>query len=78
MQCVIRKTEKDIFVYDVMGPEDEAVLGGLAIDIGTTTVSALIINMESGEIIGKASSGNGQIRYGCLLYTSASSTIIQK
>ena len=64
VQCVIRKTEKDIFVYDVMGPEDEAVLGGLAIDIGTTTVSALIINMESGEIIGKASSGNGQIRYG--------------
>lgn len=40
------------------------VIGGLAVDIGTTTVSGLIINMETGEIIGKASSGNGQIRYG--------------
>ena len=39
-------------------------IGGLAIDIGTTTVSALLINMLTGEIIGKASAGNGQIRYG--------------
>ena len=46
-------------------PKDaEVVIGGLAIDIGTTTVSALLINMLTGEIIGKASAGNGQIRYG--------------
>ncbi len=39
-------------------------IGGLAIDIGTTTVSAVMINMETGEILAKAFSGNGQIRYG--------------
>ena len=49
---------------DVDQKEEPVVIGGLAIDIGTTTVSALLINMQTGEILGKASSGNGQIRYG--------------
>ena len=40
------------------------VIGGLAIDIGTTTVSAVLINMENGEILAKSSAGNGQIRFG--------------
>ena len=40
------------------------MVGGLVVDIGTTTVSALIVDMLSGEILAKASSGNGQIRYG--------------
>ena len=39
-------------------------MGGLAIDIGTTTVSGLLVNMLTGEVLGKASAGNGQIRYG--------------
>ena len=39
-------------------------MGGLAVDIGTTTVSAVIIDMATGEILAKSSSGNGQIRYG--------------
>ncbi len=33
-------------------------------DIGTTTVSAVLINMETGEILAKSSAGNGQIRFG--------------
>ena len=37
---------------------------GLAIDIGTTTVTGALINLESGTILSKASAGNGQIRYG--------------
>ena len=63
---MVRKdaSEKDIFVYDVYPKDEEVVIGGLAVDIGTTTVSALLINMQTGEIIGKASAGNGQIRYG--------------
>ena len=40
------------------------MIGGLAVDIGTTTVSAVLINMETGEILAKSSSGNGQIRFG--------------
>ena len=37
---------------------------GLAVDIGTTTVTGALINLESGDILSKASAGNGQIRYG--------------
>ncbi len=40
------------------------VAAGLAIDIGTTTVSAVAVDMLTGKILAKASSGNGQIRYG--------------
>lgn len=64
VKAVIRQTRNDVFVYDVCASGDDVVIGGLVVDIGTTTVSALIINMETGEILAKASSGNGQIRYG--------------
>ena len=65
VRCVARTSSAgDIFVYDVYPKDAEVVIGGLAIDIGTTTVSALLINMLTGEIIGKASAGDGQIRYG--------------
>ena len=37
---------------------------GVAIDIGTTTVTAALIDLATGEIHGKASAGNDQIRYG--------------
>ena len=64
VKAVVRSTDKDVFVYDIQNAAEEVVIGGLVLDIGTTTVSALIINMETGEILAKASSGNGQIRYG--------------
>ena len=64
VKCVVRTTPDDMFVYDIFGKDEDVLIGGLAIDIGTTTVSALIINMENGEILAKASAGNGQIRYG--------------
>lgn len=62
IKCVVRKTSQDVFVYDVMSHEEEVVIGGLAVDIGTTTVSAILLDMTTGEILAKASSGNGQIR----------------
>ena len=37
---------------------------GVAVDIGTTTVTAALLDLGSGRVVGKASSGNGQIRYG--------------
>ena len=64
VKCVLRTTSNDMFVYDVFGSEEKVVIGGLAVDIGTTTVSAVIINMENGEILAKGSAGNGQIRFG--------------
>lgn len=64
VKCVIRTTPNDMFVYDIFGADKEVVVAGLAVDIGTTTVSAVLLNMENGEILAKGSSGNGQIRYG--------------
>ena len=64
VKCVIRATFDDMYVYDIFGKDEDVVIGGLAIDIGTTTVSAVLINMENGEILAKSSAGNGQIRFG--------------
>ena len=43
---------------------DDKVLVGCAIDIGTTTVSMVLVDLETGKILAKGSSGNGQIRFG--------------
>ncbi|MFV0528585.1 MAG: corrinoid activation/regeneration protein AcsV [Lachnospiraceae bacterium] len=64
VQCIIRTTPQDVFVYDILPKEKKAVIVGLVIDIGTTTVSALLIDMKTGELLSKASAGNAQIRYG--------------
>ncbi|MDO5410333.1 MAG: corrinoid activation/regeneration protein AcsV [Lachnospiraceae bacterium] len=64
VKCVVRQTTKSVFVYDVFPSDENIVIGGLAIDIGTTSVAALLINMQTGEIISRASTGNGQIRFG--------------
>lgn len=65
VRCVVGKSGSDnFFVYDIFPQDENVVIGGVAIDIGTTTVTALLIDMVTGEILGKASSGNGQIRYG--------------
>jgi uncharacterized 2Fe-2S/4Fe-4S cluster protein (DUF4445 family) len=39
-------------------------LFGVAIDIGTTSVSACLVDLYNGELLSKASSGNAQIKYG--------------
>jgi len=44
-------------------PEDETSYG-LAIDVGTTTVSVVLVSLKTGFILAKATTGNGQIRYG--------------
>lgn len=37
---------------------------GAAVDIGTTTVTAAMLDLNTGAVISKGSLGNGQIRYG--------------
>ena len=64
VKCVVRTAPNDMYVYDIFDSKKDVVIGGLAVDIGTTTVSAVLINMETGEILAKSSSGNGQIRFG--------------
>ncbi len=64
IQCVVSKKEDQSEVLDVFGSDEEVKVCGLAVDIGTTTVSAIVIDMLTGKILSKASSGNAQIRYG--------------
>ena len=52
-----------LLVVDVTAKED-APIYGCAIDIGTTTVTGVLMDLASGKLTAKASAGNGQIRYG--------------
>ena len=49
---------------DVRGAGAAQPMCGLAIDIGTTTVSAVVMDLKTGKLLAKGSGGNGQIRYG--------------
>ncbi len=51
------------FCMQVCDPADTAVVG-CAVDIGTTTVTMVLVDLENGNILAKGSAGNGQIRYG--------------
>ena len=48
---------------EITSAGDKAIVG-CAIDIGTTTVSMVLVDLETGKILAKGSSGNGQIRFG--------------
>ena len=62
--CVKGELKESLFTcMDLCAPEDTALVG-CAIDIGTTTVSMVLTDLESGKLLAKGSSGNGQIRFG--------------
>ena len=62
--CVKGQHKGDRFeCMEICAPDDTAMVG-CAIDIGTTTVTMVLVDLESGKILAKGSSGNGQIRYG--------------
>ena len=56
-------TDGVLTVMDVSEKPD-APLYGCAIDIGTTTVTGVLMDLATGTLTAKASAGNGQIRYG--------------
>lgn len=62
--CVLRKHGSALQVADIHAPGLKHPACGLAIDIGTTTVSAALADMEDGSLLARASAGNGQIRFG--------------
>ena len=62
--CVKGRHDGDTFHIMDICPADDTDLVGCAIDIGTTTVSMVLVDLTSGRILAKGSSGNGQIRYG--------------
>ncbi len=62
--CVKGELKENTFrCMEICGAEDTKIVG-CAIDIGTTTVSMVLVDLASGELLAKGSSGNGQIRYG--------------
>ena len=62
--CVKGELVGDTFrCMEICGPEDTNIVG-CAIDIGTTTVTMVLVDLTNGKILAKGSSGNGQIRYG--------------
>ena len=62
--CVKGQLQDTTFLcMEICDPKDTAIVG-CAIDIGTTTVTMVLTDLESGKLLAKGSSGNGQIRYG--------------
>ena len=62
--CVKGVHDGDTFrCMHISSPEDTALVG-CAIDIGTTTVTMVLTDLQTGKLLAKGSSGNGQIRYG--------------
>ena len=62
--CVKGELVDTTFVCMDICPMEDTAIVGCAIDIGTTTVSMVLVDMCSGKLLAKGSSGNGQIRYG--------------
>ena len=65
VRCVLEaQADGSLSVMDVMPSTQTTPVAGLVVDLGTTSVAALLVNLEDGAILAKASTGNGQIRYG--------------
>jgi uncharacterized 2Fe-2S/4Fe-4S cluster protein (DUF4445 family) len=76
IDCVIRKEDggkrRVLNVYpcqDAAGSGADTRIAALAIDIGTTSVAMLLIDLETGNLIASGSAGNAQIRYGADVIT---------
>jgi len=59
-----KRAEEPDRIIGVEPGNTEDALYGLAVDIGTTTVCGVLINLNTGEVIAEASEYNGQIQYG--------------
>ncbi|MBR5569885.1 MAG: DUF4445 domain-containing protein [Oscillospiraceae bacterium] len=62
--CVKGRLEDNRFTCMDICPYADTQVVGCAIDIGTTTVTMVLVDLQTGKLLAKGSSGNGQIRYG--------------
>ena len=62
--CVKGRLDMNVFHCMEITSFDDTAIVGCAIDIGTTTVTMVLVDLQDGKILAKGSSGNGQIRYG--------------
>ncbi|MEX1017862.1 MAG: ASKHA domain-containing protein [Phycisphaeraceae bacterium] len=54
----------DHWLMTATGGEDDTVRFGAAVDVGTTTVAAVLVDLDTGEIVARASSFNHQMHSG--------------
>ncbi len=59
-----KRAEEPDRIIAIEPGDTKASLYGLALDIGTTTVCGVLIDLKTGEVLGDASEYNGQIQYG--------------
>lgn len=59
-----KKKGENFRIIDVEAGDTTAKLYGLAIDIGTTTCSGVLIDLRSSEVLAESSGYNGQISFG--------------
>jgi uncharacterized 2Fe-2S/4Fe-4S cluster protein (DUF4445 family) len=66
LTCLVRRDAEGPLLLDLFpgGEGADPPVAGLAVDIGTTTVSILLADLMTGAILAAGSAGNGQIRYG--------------
>ena len=64
VRCVFARKNDGLEILDLLDKDDASPICGVAVDIGTTTVTCCLVDLENGKLHGKASAGNGQIRYG--------------
>jgi len=64
VRCLVFSADGYVEILDLLPVNDTNPACGLAIDVGTTTVSGLLVDLETGVILAKANTGNSQIRYG--------------
>lgn len=64
VNVILVREKDDCEVIDVRGSGDDTPLYGICVDVGTTTVAANLVELETGRIKESASAGNLQMQYG--------------
>ena len=66
VKCVVSRDAdgQRLMIRDVLPAGNTEPIVGFALDLGTTSLAGLLVDLQTGKILAKASGGNGQIRYG--------------
>ena len=64
VKCVISRDQDRILIRDILPASNTDPIVGFALDLGTTSLAGVLVDLQTGKILAKASCGNGQIRYG--------------
>ena len=64
VKCVVSRDQDRILIRDILPASNTDPIVGFALDLGTTSLAGVLVDLQTGRILAKASCGNGQIRYG--------------